>query len=277
MANYASGKRSKAISDRSGMEFPYKEMVREWNGAFVHFTEFEPKQPQLEPKPNGADGVSLLNTRTDRTEPPTAVALPKDPFTVTNGSATLTVSLLNHSLKVGDFVLFFDGASNSPIQSFNLGSNLFPLFAVTTAMAAADTSATLDSNTNFPASGFYFIQSPTQPAATNPDNVPVIQREVIKYTGKSGGATITGLSRGTNAPFRGVTNESTTATAHIASSVFPGLEIQSVTTRTENTGAMPATKTVNTGFTVTLPYNAVGTITGGGQNAFVSPMFRGVR
>ena len=276
MARYATGKYAKAISDRSGMEFPYKEMVREWNGAFVHFTEFEPKQPQLEPKPNGADGVSLLNTRTDRTEPPTAVALPKDPFTVTNGSATLTVSLLNHSLKVGDFVLFFDGASNAPTQSFNLGSNLFPLFAVTTAMAAADTSAILDSNTNFPASGFYFIQSPTEPAATNPDNVPVIQREVIQYTGKSGGLTITGLSRGTNAPFRGITNESTTATAHIASSVFPGLEIQSVTTRTENTGAMPATKTVNTGFTVTLPYNAVGNITGGGQNAFVSPMFRGV-
>ena len=276
MAKYATGKYAKAISDRSGMEFPYKEMVREWNGAFVHFTEFEPKQPQLEPKPNGADGVSLLNTRTDRTEPPTAVALPKDPFTVTNGSATLTVSLLNHNLKVGDFVLFFDGASNAPTQSFNLGSNLFPLFAVTTAMAAADTSAVLDSNTNFPASGFYFIQSPTEPAATNPNNVPVIQREVIQYTGKSGGLTITGLSRGTNAPFRGITNESTTATAHIASSVFPGLEIQSVTTRTENTGAMPATKTVNTGFTVTLPYNAVGNITGGGQNAFVSPMFRGV-
>ena len=39
----------------------------------------------------------------------------------------------------------------------------------------------------------------------------------------------------------------------------------------------PATKTVNTGFTVTLPYNAVGTITGGGENAFVSPMFRGIK
>ena len=227
MARYATGKYAKAISDRSGMEFPYKEMVREWNGAFVHFTEFEPKQPQLEPKPNGADGVSLLNTRTDRTEPPTAVALPKDPFTVTNGSATLTVSLLNHNLKVGDFVLFFDGASNAPTQSFNLEPNLFPLFAVRTAMAAADTSAVLDSNTNFPASGFYFIQSPTEPAATNPNNVPVIQREVIQYTGKSGGLTITGLSRGTNAPFRGITNESTTVTAHIASSVFPGLAIQS--------------------------------------------------
>ena len=276
MAKFATGKYAKAISDRSGMEFPYREMVREWNGAFVHFTEFEPKQPQLEPKPNGADGVALLNTRTDRNEPPTAVLLPNNPFTVTNGSATLTVSLLNHNLKVGDFVLFFNGASNAPTQSFNLSSNLFPLFAVTTAMAAADTSAVLDSNTNFPASGFYFIQSPTEPAATNPNNVPVIQREVIQYTGKSGGLTITGLSRGTNAPFRGITNESTTATAHIASSVFPGLEIQSVTTRTENTGAMPATKTVNTGFTVTLPYNAVGNITGGGQNAFVSPMFRGV-
>ena len=67
MARYATGKYAKAISDRSGMEFPYREMVREWNGAFVHSSEYEPKQPQLEPKPNGADGVSLLNTRTDRT------------------------------------------------------------------------------------------------------------------------------------------------------------------------------------------------------------------
>ena len=276
MSKYATGKYAKAISDRSGMEFPYREMVREWNGAFVHVSEYEPKQPQLEPKPNGADGVSLLNTRTDRNEPPTAVALPKDPFTVTNGSATLTVSLLNHSLQVGDFVLFFNGASNDPTQSFGLGSNLFPLFAIGDAITASATTATFDSNTNFSATGFYFVQSATQPAATNPDNVPVIQREVIKYTGKSGGQTLTGLSRGTNAPFRGETPISTTATAHVAATVFPSLEIQSVTTRTENTGAMPATKTVNTGFTVTLPYNAVGNITGGGQNAFVSPMFRGV-
>ena len=83
-------------------------------------------------------------------------------------------------------------------------------------------------------------------------------------------------SLGTNAPFRGETFESTTATAHVAASVFPGLEIQSITTRTEQTGAMPATKTVNTGFTVTLPYNAVGNITGGGENIYVSPMLRGI-
>jgi hypothetical protein len=28
----ARGKYSKAISDRSGMEFPYDQMMREWNG-----------------------------------------------------------------------------------------------------------------------------------------------------------------------------------------------------------------------------------------------------
>ena len=276
MSKYATGKHSKAISDRSGMEFPYKEMVREWNGSFVHYTEFEPKQPQLQPKAIGGDGIALLQVRSDRIEPPTAVALPKDPFTVTNGSSTLNVSLLNHNLKVGDFVLFFNGASNDPTQSFGLGSNLFPLFAIGDAITASATTATFDSNTNFSTTGFYFVQSATQPAATNPDNVPVIQREVIKYTGKSGGQALTGLTRGTNAPFRGETPISTTATAHVAVTVFPGLEIQSVTTRTENTGAMPSTKTINTGFTVTLPYNAVGNITGGGENAFVSPMFRNI-
>ena len=68
MAKYATGKYAKAISDRSGMEFPYREMVREWNGSFVHVSEFEPKQPQLEPKPQSADGIALRHVRTDRTE-----------------------------------------------------------------------------------------------------------------------------------------------------------------------------------------------------------------
>ena len=80
MSKYATGKYAKAISDRSGMEFPYKEMVREWNGAFVHVSEYEPKQPQLEPKAQSADGIALLNTRTDRTEPATTVRLPNNPF-----------------------------------------------------------------------------------------------------------------------------------------------------------------------------------------------------
>ena len=84
MPKYATGKYAKAISDRSGMEFPYKEMVREWNDSFVHVSEFEPKQPQLEPKPMAADGVSIRHVRSDRSEPPTAILYQKS-FTVTNG------------------------------------------------------------------------------------------------------------------------------------------------------------------------------------------------
>jgi len=44
---FARGKYAKAISDRSGMEFPYNEMVREWNGSFVHKSEYEARHPQM--------------------------------------------------------------------------------------------------------------------------------------------------------------------------------------------------------------------------------------
>ena len=65
---FARGKYAKAISDRSGMEFPYSEMLKEWNGMFVHKSEYESKQPQLDPRPHGADPQALENVRTDRTE-----------------------------------------------------------------------------------------------------------------------------------------------------------------------------------------------------------------
>ena len=60
---YARGKRSKAISDRSGLEFPYTEMVKEWNGSFVHRSEYEAKHPQIERKKISADAISLQNAR----------------------------------------------------------------------------------------------------------------------------------------------------------------------------------------------------------------------
>ena len=59
MGKYASGKFAQRISDRSGMAFPYNEMVQEWNGSWVHYSEFEPKQPQLEPLPKVSDPQSL--------------------------------------------------------------------------------------------------------------------------------------------------------------------------------------------------------------------------
>ena len=59
---YARGKYARAISDRSGLEYPYKEMVREWNGALVHTSEFEPKNPLLDPV-SYTDPEALKNAR----------------------------------------------------------------------------------------------------------------------------------------------------------------------------------------------------------------------
>ena len=66
MAKFAKGKYALAISDRSGQAFPWREMVTEWNGAFVHLSEYEPKQPQLEPKPFVADPQGLEQARPQR-------------------------------------------------------------------------------------------------------------------------------------------------------------------------------------------------------------------
>jgi len=126
MSKYATGKYAKAISDRSGLEFPYREMVREWNGSFVHYTEFEPKQPQLEPKPNGSDGIALLNTRTDRIEPATTVRLPNNPFeTYQAGSAIINVFAPGHGLTDSTTYRFRGAPTTSP----GTGTSTNPVFA----------------------------------------------------------------------------------------------------------------------------------------------------
>ena len=106
MPKYATGKYAKAISDRSGLEFPYREMVREWNGSFVHVSEFEPKHPQLEPRPSSADAISIRNVRVDRIEPAVAAMLGNNPFSITSGSQIITVTENNHGRTTGDTVRF---------------------------------------------------------------------------------------------------------------------------------------------------------------------------
>ena len=102
MSKYATGKYAKAISDRSGLEFPYREMVREWNGSFVHVSEFEPKQPQLEPKPQSADGIALRHVRTARTENAVPYSIPEDGFeTYQAGSGVINVTAPGHGLTNG--------------------------------------------------------------------------------------------------------------------------------------------------------------------------------
>jgi hypothetical protein len=129
MSKYASGKHAKAISDRSGMQFPWKEMVKEWNGALVHFSEFEPKQPQLEPKPYGGDGVALNQVRVDRTEPITTVMIPQNGFkTYQAGSGIINVNVPGHGLTNGTTYLFRGPPTISP----GTGTATNPVFAYAT-------------------------------------------------------------------------------------------------------------------------------------------------
>ena len=106
MSNFSKGKHAQFISDRSGMAFPYSEMVREWNGSRVHVSEFEPKQPQLEPRAHGADPEGLQNAKPDRTEPATQNLLPGNPFNITSGSATITATEPSHGRSTSDTVVF---------------------------------------------------------------------------------------------------------------------------------------------------------------------------
>jgi len=108
MAKYASGKRSLAISDRSGMAFPYTEMVREWNGSLVHTSEYEAKQPQLEPKPVGSDPQALFNPRPQPASKTSLILLGSNPFTtvISGGTTYVNVFSEDHQRSAGDVVRF---------------------------------------------------------------------------------------------------------------------------------------------------------------------------
>ena len=108
MGKYASGKRSLAISDRSGMAFPYTEMVREWNGSLVHTSEYEPKQPQLEPKPAGSDPQALFNPRPQPASKTSLILLDSNPFTtvIYGGTTYVNVFSEDHQRAAGSTVRF---------------------------------------------------------------------------------------------------------------------------------------------------------------------------
>ena len=106
MSKLSRGKYAKAISDRSGMEFPYNEMVKEWNGSLVHVSEFEPKQPQLEPTRYTGDPQVLSNARPARTEPATQNMLPSDAFSIPASDQTITVTEPSHGRSVSETVRF---------------------------------------------------------------------------------------------------------------------------------------------------------------------------
>jgi len=104
---YASGKFALAISDRSGLQFPYTEMVREWTGAWVHTSEFTPKAPQLMPHEHSPDPQALQHARPARIEPVALILLPTNPFeTYASGSQVINVHSPNNDRSTGDIVRF---------------------------------------------------------------------------------------------------------------------------------------------------------------------------
>ena len=85
MGKFATGKRSLAISDRSGQAFPYNEMVKEWNGSLVHTSEYEPKHPQIRRRRQVSDAIALQNARVQKFQQPI------QPF-INNSTSDVTIT-----------------------------------------------------------------------------------------------------------------------------------------------------------------------------------------
>ena len=115
MAKYATGKRSQAISDRSGMAFPYTEMVKEWNGSLVHYSEFEPKHPQIRRRHTTADAIALRNSRNMKFQQP-SVKFSNDITISDSGGATVGVANLSlpgdFAFKTQDFEITRNGTTS---------------------------------------------------------------------------------------------------------------------------------------------------------------------
>ena len=265
MPKYASGRHALAISDRSGLRFPWREMVTEWTGAFVHVSEYEPKQPQLRPKTLSASAISLSKVRTDRTAFPTTTILPNNPFTTTV-STTVTVTQPSHNFSSGDAVRFRDvqhPVGGVPIATLELENTL------NGAVTATATSLTLTDASAFPSSGYIYVQ--TKPTAGSTTETVFSQSEVIKYTGKST-HTLTGLTRGSPAPTYGLTPQSSTANAHSdLDKVFGSYSITPINI-TVNYPGQPSTKTVSNQYTFVLASAATSATIAGGVPSFAGPV-----
>jgi hypothetical protein len=110
--SYAKGKYAIAISDRSGLQFPYNEMVKEWNGMWVHTSEYEPKAPQLMPHEHSPDPQALEHPRPARVAPVTTQMLPINPFRFTAGSKSVSIFNPGNTYTTSDTIMFWD-ATNS--------------------------------------------------------------------------------------------------------------------------------------------------------------------
>ena len=262
MASYAQGKYALAISDRSGQVFPYREMVREWNGAWVHTSEYEPKQPQLEPKPISADPQGLWRARPSRVALPTPSVLNLNPIATASGSTTVTITQDRHQRVTGDFVRLYD--VKEPVGGLTV-AELEMSTTLKTAINTTDTTIVLNDSTKFPSSGFICIVSFN--AENGRDHT-----ETIKYTANNTGTgTLTGVTRGSAAPSYGKTPVLTTARHHkVGNKVFGSREITVINESFVNDAG--STETFSNKFTFVVNSTPSSTQTGGGYFVFGGPV-----
>ena len=115
MARFAKGRYALAVSDISGQSFPWNEMVTQWNGLFVHYSEFESKQPQLDPRPSHADPTALGKVRPQQPPPDALRWLGYNPFTTfAAASGIINVSEPDHQRTYGATVRFRGPPTTSP-------------------------------------------------------------------------------------------------------------------------------------------------------------------
>ena len=277
MGNTARGKHALFISDRSGLQFPYTEMVREWNGSRVHTSEYEPKQPQLEPKPFTADPQGLMHPRPDRLELPTGDFLEINPFSTPNlltVGATFEVSQPNSGILVGDFVRLMSIAQ--PLSATGSAILILPaeLEMSTTLNAnitATDTSMAVNDATPFYTNGGFLMIEKINSVSG------LYENEIIQYAAyNSGTKTLSGLIRGTNSPFRGQTPKNTIASNHDAgANIFGAREVYALRTTTSSSGGQPPTVTNQNGYYLKdndEGFSWIANFTGGGNGCIAGPL-----
>ena len=209
MARFAQGKFALAVSDISGQSFPWNEMVTQWNGLFVHYSEFESKQPQLDPKPSAADPTALTKSRPQQPSPDSLRFLDYNALaTYAAASGLINVSSVDHQRNYGNTVRFrgppttspgtgtpdtveLDGpVAGNPVVAFANIANIDGIsgaticgvagFAVvpgqytsvTTTLAAAITSETATTGITLTSSTNFRTSGPYIPTINNPSGTP---------------------------------------------------------------------------------------------------------
>ena len=209
MARFAQGKFALAVSDISGQSFPWNEMVTQWNGLFVHYSEFESKQPQLDPKPSAADPTALTKSRPQQPSPDALRFLDFNALTtVAAASGIINVYSVDHQRTYGTTIRFrgppttspgtgtadtigLDGpVAGNPVVGFAnianidgiLGSTIcgaagFSVVpgkytSVTTTLAAAITDTTTTSGITLTSSTDFKTSGPFIPTINNPSGTP---------------------------------------------------------------------------------------------------------